>query len=102
VRDLVGRRIDTFRSEELEKLRREQRIEADRAVKLADDLAEKLAALQVQTAAQISALQVKAGVGGRSPVSSRACWSCCGRRSSTETGGRPPPRGALVVMGQWD
>jgi chromosome segregation ATPase len=64
VRELISRRIDTFRAEELERLRREQQVERERAGKVAEELAGKLSELKSQMAAQISALQVKAGMWG--------------------------------------
>jgi len=75
VRELIGKRIDAFRTDELERLRREQqevRDEArrlaqgvsDEARRLAEELADKLAALQAATGSDISALKVKSGVWG--------------------------------------
>ena len=78
VRELIGSKIDAFRKEELEKLRGEQQREAERARKLAEDLEDKLSKLATQTAAQISALQVKAGVwgalAGGIPVAVMVLW----------------------------
>lgn len=75
VRELIGKRIDAFRTDELERLRREQqevREEArrlaqgvsDEARRVAEELADKLSALQAATSADISALKVKSGVWG--------------------------------------
>lgn len=85
VRDLIGKRIDSFRAEELERLRREQQEVRAEARRLAEEVAEEARRMatelenKLSTAnAQVAALQVKAGVwglmGGLVPATIALLW----------------------------
>jgi len=79
VRELVGRKIETFRAEELQRLRVEQQREFEKAEGAATSLERRLAELDAKTGAALSALQVKASVwgalAGAVPAAIAILWS---------------------------
>jgi hypothetical protein len=64
VRELITRKIDAFRAEEIERLRSEQRLEAERARKTESDLTDRLAEIRTRTTSELAALKVRASVWG--------------------------------------